>query len=97
MIFVTAAMLLFASLPASRPDPNQCCGAVVSAALARIREGQLRPEASDRQEPEFIQTVRTVELFRSPPPGIAGYQIPTSTALGRRDAAAADAPWTDQS
>ncbi len=67
--------------------------------LARIRKGQrsfVRRHPIDKNL-DSIQTVRTVELYRSPPPGETGYQILASIALGRRDAAAADAPWTGRS
>jgi len=33
----------------------------------------------------LVQTVRTVELFQSPPPGAKGYQILASLELGKRD------------
>lgn len=57
--------------------------------LARIRTvGQsfLRRHPIDK-DLNFTQTVRTVELFRSPPPGAAGYQILASAELGKGTAA----------
>jgi 2'-5' RNA ligase len=62
--------------------------------LARIHDGHRR---FARRHPidkilESIQTVRTVELFRSPPPRATGYQILASIMLERRDIVAVDDP-----
>ncbi len=52
--------------------------------LARIRDakpGFSRKHPIDR-DLNFTQAVRTVELFRSPPPGVRGYQVLASAELG---------------
>lgn len=62
--------------------------------LARIPAGERRyiQKHPIDKDLDLVQTVRTVELFQSPPPGATGYQILASIELGRREAAAADAP-----
>ncbi len=57
--------------------------------LARFRETDrniVRRHPIDRKL-RLVQAVRTVELFRSPPPGAKGYQILASMELGPHDAA----------
>jgi len=60
--------------------------------LARIRANGRN---FSRRQPidkdlEFEQTVQTVELFQSPPPGATGYQILASVELGGSDAPSFD-------
>lgn len=57
--------------------------------LARIRTGErsfARMHPIDK-DLDFVQTVRTIELFQSPPPGTNGYQILASVQLAKPPAA----------
>ena len=62
--------------------------------LARLREGGRRfarryPIDKDL---DLAQTVQTIELFQSPPPGATGYHVLASAELGKPEADAAEIP-----